>query len=324
MKAQAGARGGKASVLQHGGQRGVDPFLRHIVFGGVFNVVLCRADFSARNVVHFQFGQMVKDVLFFLFLTAPPRGDAGQDQVLAVEVAADPVDERAQGGDFRQSRSQRVDQRDVAFAHDVRQSGDAEHGRSVQFQRVAQTVVNAAQNHVNGFQPVDVFQIYAVAAHRQIGGVDRADAQTAGEKGFLERQFLFDRRAEQHDQRDARSVRRRGAGEQVVAHGLKEIIDARGGGRSVNVGHDARQNQTVFNGQSDAFGRLRLVRDDPESAVGRAFHVGGVFAQKHAVGRTRRFQRGQVGGIAEHDSRRDHAVCDQPLFAVQVAQDVVE
>jgi hypothetical protein len=85
-------------------------------------------------------------------------------------------------------------------ARGAEQAGNTEGRVGAQFERIAEVVVQAAQDGVHPLQARHRLQVDGVA-HRQILTLDQRKAQVAGQVGVLEIGFVVRPRGEQHGQR---------------------------------------------------------------------------------------------------------------------------
>ena len=127
---------------------------------------------------------------------------------------------------------------------------------------------------------------------------------------------------EHHDVRRA-AVRRR-AGEQhlpQLAEERRQRVDAQ---RVKRVGQHARDDGAVLERVADAGRRLRAGADDPPFAVGAAREVERDEVQEDAAGGTDAVAGAQEPGMPEDQRRRQQAVAQQRLRAVDVGGDGVQ
>ena len=74
-----------------------------------------------------------------------------------------------------------------AGAHRLHQARHAERRVAAQLQRIAEVVVQAAQDRRRtGCRPSSVFRKTRLVAHRQVAALDQREAEVAGEVGVLE------------------------------------------------------------------------------------------------------------------------------------------
>ncbi len=83
----------------------------------------------------------------------------------------------------------------------LHQAGDAQQGLATQLQRVAEAVVDAAQDDVDLLQPVDGFEVHVTVADGQVGTFDECDVEVLGEVGMLEVGLVVRPGCEQDDAR---------------------------------------------------------------------------------------------------------------------------
>ena len=68
-------------------------------------------------------------------------------------------------------------------------AGHAENGVIAQFERVAEVIIHAAQNHIDLFQPINSFEMYAAVTHGQVRTLHESESQIARDVGV----FVFPR-----------------------------------------------------------------------------------------------------------------------------------
>jgi hypothetical protein len=111
------------------------------------------------------------------------------------------------GGGLEQAAAERVGDQHIAGAHRLQQAGNAQRRVAAQFERVAEVVVEPAQDGVHAAQAVECLQVDAFATHRQVLPFDQREAEIAGEVGVFEVGFVVGARRQQHDQRRLVAVR---------------------------------------------------------------------------------------------------------------------
>ena len=148
-----------------------------------------------------QLVEMFEDVLQLLRLAAPPGGDRRKHQLLAEQVPAQTRQERHDGGRLDHARAEGVGNRHVAGPRGLDQSGHAERRIAAQLERIAEAVVEAAKDDVDGLEAVEGLDEDATVAHRQIAALDQREAEIPREIGVLEVGFVVRARRQQHDLR---------------------------------------------------------------------------------------------------------------------------
>ena len=152
--------------------------------------------------------QVRQDVVASLRLAAPPRRrPTAAAAVLAEQVPAQLRQEGQQRRRLDQAAAQRVGHRHVARAHRLHQAGHAEERVAPQLQRIAEVVVEPAEDHVHRLQAAQQLEEDAVVAHRQVAALDQRVAEVAGQVGVLEIGLVVRPRREQDDARVVAVVR---------------------------------------------------------------------------------------------------------------------
>ena len=253
---------------------------------------------------------------------APPALHRGQDELLAEDVAAQPGQQRHQRGVLRQAAAEGVDDGDVAAARGLDQAGDPEGGFVAQLERIAEVVVEPAQDDVDRVQAAEGLEEHAVVAHREVATLDQGVAEVAREVGMLEVALVVGPGSEQHDARIVVVARRQA--DEGVAGGGEEGGQSPHPAFAVGLRQDAREHDAVLERVAGAGGRLRAVGEHPPRAVGSAHQVGGVEVQAPPAGHGELMARAQEAGMGEQHRRRQQAVVQQALRPVAVGEDEVE
>ena len=83
----------------------------------------------------------------------------------------------------------------------IDEAGDAEEGVAAEFERVAEVVVDAAQDDVDLLEAADGFEVDAAVADGEVGAFDEGEAEVFGEVGVLEVGLVVRAGGEQDDAR---------------------------------------------------------------------------------------------------------------------------
>ena len=118
-------------------------------------------------------------------LAAPPGGQGGQRQRLAQQVLADGGQVAQQRARFQRGRAGRVGQQQMARTQRLHQARHAQVGVGAQLERVQPLVVQGFDQHIDGLQPLDGFEIQALLAHRQVVALNQVQPQVARQVGVL-------------------------------------------------------------------------------------------------------------------------------------------
>ena len=130
--------------------------------------------------------EMLEHVPARRLVAAPPGGHRRHPQLLAEHVAAQAGQERHQGRGLHQAAAETVGDEDGAGARRLHQAGHAEQRIAAQLERVAEVVVEPAQDHVHRVEAGERLEIHAVVAHREIGAADQREVPVPGEERVLE------------------------------------------------------------------------------------------------------------------------------------------
>ena len=88
------------------------------------------------------------------------------------------------------------------------QARHAEKRIAAQFQRIAKSVIHAAENHIDRMQTLKRFEENAAVAHREIAAFDQSETQIARKVSMLEIGFVVRPWGEQNNVGIVRSIRR--------------------------------------------------------------------------------------------------------------------
>ncbi len=111
---------------------------------------------------------------------APPGGDGRHGQLLLEQMPADAGQEAGQRGGFEQAGAEGVGHQHAAGTHGAEQAGHAEGGIGAQLDRIAEVVVEAAQDGVDALQAGDGLEEDGVVPHREVLPFHQRETQVAG------------------------------------------------------------------------------------------------------------------------------------------------
>ena len=248
-----------------------------------------------------QLVQVLGNVGQRLRLAAPPRRDRRDLQLLVQQELAQSRQERGIGGRFGQARTEGVGDGDLARAHRLHQAGNAQHRIAAQFERIAEVIVLAAHDNVDGKQPAQGFQKHAVIAHGEVAAFDQRVAEVSRQEGVFEISLVIRTRRQQHNARILALLGHQPF--QRIAVALEEIREPADVRLAEYVGQHARGHQPVFECISGARRRLRAIRQHPPLPVRRPRQIGCVGVQENASRRLDPPARPQKGRIRETPAR---------------------
>ena len=231
-------------------------------------------------------------------MSAPPRPGRRQEHLLTEETSAQLGQERSHGGGLDNSGTECVRHGDVTRANGFHQAGNAECGIGPQLQRIAEAVVEPAENHVHLTQPFECLDEDAAVTHGQVCPFDQHEAKVPRKVCVLEVGFIERPGSQQHPARMVAAVRRR-QGHQAVAIGAKECAEPLHVTVAEGLRQAPRQHDSVFQRVAGAGRRLCAVSDDPPLTVRRSGDV-----HREQVRRTRRSARGRRGTAGETPGSR--------------------
>ena len=269
-----------------------------------------------------EFFQVIQHVIQTVRLPAPPRRRRRQGQLFVQQSAAQGGQKRYQRSAFQPAAAQRVDDADVAGPHRLHQTCAAEQRRLIQFERIAERIVQPPQDDVNRLQAGQRFEIDALVAHRQVAALDQGVAEVARQIGVLEVGFVIRSGGQQHDARvvavaRCHVVQRLPQGGKVRRQPLHLAV-------AQHLGQDARQHLAILQRIAGPGRALGAVGQHPPTTVRRARQVGGVDVQVAVVGHRQAVARPQKAGVREHQFRRQQPFGEQALRAVYVRQHGVQ
>ena len=227
-----------------------------------------------------------------------------------------------EGGGLKHARAQGVGNGDVAGVDGLHEAGDAEVGVGAEFELVAEVIILAAEDDIDGFEAFERFEEDAVVADGEVAALDEGVAEIAGEVGVLEVGFVVGAGGEQDDAGVVAVVG--GEGFEGVAQGAEEGGKAADAAVTEDIGEGAGDDDAVFEGVAGAGGCLGAVADDPEGAVGGASDVGGVEVEPAVVGDVGSVEWAEEAAMGEDEFGGEESVVDQALGAVEVGDDGVE
>ncbi len=205
-----------------------------------------------------------------------------------------------------------------------RRAGPARRAREsrAQLDRIAEVVVEPPQDRVHALQARERLQVDVVAAHGEVVPLDERQAEMTREVRVLEVR-LVERAGRQHD--GERRLVRRGWRQQPIAQAGEERADERPHLISPSeLGKDARDDLPVLERIARTGRRLRAIAEHPPAPVGRAREIDGVDVQPRAAGRAARRGRPQEVRMTERQLRRNDALREQLLRAVEIGEQRIE
>ncbi len=176
------------------------------------------------------------DHLLAHFVAAePPRGDVRDRQVGAEHDGRQRRQECQHRARFDQSGAERIDDDDLAVAHGLQKSGCAEPRGGIQFERIGEIGVDAAEQHFGSLQTGYGADKNAVIAHAEVFAFDQHEPEIAREIGVLEIGLAHRSGREQTKVSLVLTAQRRKLGLKRLEE-RRDALDPRG---AVDVGHGA-------------------------------------------------------------------------------------
>jgi hypothetical protein len=159
---------------------------------------------------------------------APPSGDARQPELLAEHGAAERTEESRERGGFEGGGAELVGEDDAAFLRDLDETGHAEEGVGVEFQRIAVGGVHAAHDRIDALQAAHRAQVHLTVAGGEVGALDERAAEVAGEVGLFEIGLVGRARGEE-DHARLLALARTGQGGERLPEGAEVVVEPRNG-----------------------------------------------------------------------------------------------
>ena len=279
---------------------------------------------AARAVdrLHDELVEAVEHLLERARLLEPPGLHVRQDRVLGEvvpdEVGQVGVDELVVGD----AVADRVRDRHVAEARREQEAGRAEHRVGAELQRVEELVVDAAVDHVDAGRAGGRAHPDPAAGAEQVAALDQLDAHQAREQGVLEVRRVVDARGQHDDRRILDAVRGRGA--QRAEQPLRVVADRPHPHAHEQLGQGLRHDPAVRDDVADAARHAHVVFEHAPGALLVADEVDAGDLDAHVV-RADDARRLAVELVRRADQpRRDDAVLDGPLLAVDVGEERLE
>ena len=94
-----------------------------------------------------------------MILSAPPCRNRRQPEGFSQEFARETRQKRHDGRGFYDAAAESVCDDNATCIDGVHESGDSEERLAAQFEGIAETIVYAAENHINGPQPFHGLQV---------------------------------------------------------------------------------------------------------------------------------------------------------------------
>ena len=155
-----------------------------------------------------QLVEVIENIVQILRPSAPPRPHRRQQQVFAEQMPTEVGLKRQDRSGFDDARSERVRDRHVAAPRGLDETRDAVRGVGAQLQRIAQAVVESAEDDIDRLEAIERLDEDTTVADRQIAILDEGQSEIPGEIGVLEVRFVVRARRQQHDVRVIALMRR--------------------------------------------------------------------------------------------------------------------
>ncbi len=260
------------------------------------------------------------DLLAHCRIAEPPRRDIRQRERLAVDGFRQCRQKREQPARFREAAADRVGDHNLAVAYRLRDARNAKPRPRVEFERVDEVAIEAAQQNVGAPQAGHGADEYAVVAHRQVFAFDQQKAEIARKIGVLEISFVHRPRRE-HAHAGILMSRQSG---QRRLHVLEERRVTQHAEVAMDFRNAVSHGETIFERVADTGWRLRAVAQHPPLAVRSARKIGGINPQMCAARRSYARKRTQIGRIAGDKRGRQPPFADKRRWSISVRQNMLE
>ncbi len=229
---------------------------------------------------------------------------------------------RQQRRRFEHAHAERVGHEHAAGAARLHEPRHAERRVVPKLHRIAEVVVEPAQDPVHRLEALHGLEEDPVVSHREVAAFDEREAEIPRQVRVLEIGLVVRPRREQRDVRHL-AVRGREGQQRLLQRPeeRREHVDAKIAKR---LGEEPRNRDAVLERVAGARRRLTARADDAPAAVGAAGEIEGDLMEEAAAGRRDPVRGPQKSRMAEDERRRQRAVGDQLLRPVQVGEDRVE
>ena len=251
-----------------------------------------------------------------LGVAQPPGGDVGDREFLAGQGLGQRRHEGEHRSRLDEAGAERIGDGEAAVAHCLDEARHAEPGAHVEFERIGEIAVEAAQQHVDAFEARNGADEDAVLAHAQVLALDQKEAEIAGQIRVLEIGLVHRPGREQGDAALVVAVE---SGE-IRLQILKERCQAGDPQGTVHVRKRSRQRDPVLQRIAEPRRRLRAVGEHPPTSVGAAAEIGRIDAQMRATLRRDAGERAQEFRITRDDRGGYTAVAHQRAVPIGIAE----
>src|SRR5580698_1780253 len=108
-------------------------------------------------------------------LSAPPSRNGGKFKTLSGQVPGKPWKKRHDSSRLDHTAAKSVGDLHVSGDDGVDEAGHAKQRITTQLQRIAEAVVNPAENHIDAFQPIDGLEIDTPVAHGEVNSLNQSE-----------------------------------------------------------------------------------------------------------------------------------------------------
>ncbi len=277
---------------------------------------------GAMNLLHDQLVQVREHVV-------PLLGDIGlegrhvrQHRLLA-QVEADHLrHERIDRLVVGDAGADRVRKRDAAGAIGGEQPGHAELRIGPERARVEEVVVDAPVDHVDALRSARRLHVDGVVADEQILALDQLDAHLLREEAVLEVRGVVRAGGQDCDRRLVAAIR--GNRPQVLEQQVGIVLHRPDRLRREQLGKQPHHHLAVLEHVRHAGRHAKVVLEDEELAAVGAHEIDAGDVRVDAAGDVHALHLAAVLRVAEHALGRDHALVQDALLVIDVAEECVQ
>ncbi len=241
---------------------------------------------------------------------------------LAEQLLTDGRQDARQRRRLEDACAERVRDEHASRAPRLHEARNAERRVGAQLEWIAVVVVQAAQNRVDLPKTGDRLEEDAIVAHGEIGAFDQRESQILRQIRLLEIRLVVRSWRQQRDMRPSLIARR------VRREHLTERVEERRQTLHLHVAKGIREHagnrRAILERVAGARRRLRARVDDAPAAGRIAREIERDEMQKRAARRLDAVARAQIARILKDERRRQYALVQQPLRAIDVGDERVQ
>ena len=239
---------------------------------------------AARNAPNHQRGKVLKHVVHLFLLTTPPGRSRRQFEIFAQKIACHTGHKGHQPWIFEHTAAQWIDDRHILPPRRFQQSSHPQARICTQFERIAEAIIDTAQNDIDRLQPAQRFQRQAAIAHSEVVALHQRIAEIGGEIGMFKVGFVVgtggeDDRAWQLFVLEGTLCQRVLQGAKVVGESLDFVV-------TKGTLHETRHHRAIFQRIARTRRCLCAVTDNPHLPIRSPRQIGAIENQLLFVGQS--------------------------------------